>query len=131
MTTTSIPNAFNQYSDSQTTLRTTDMASKKHPKYVNAIESATRSQKLCTALQKLGNDECLIPVLFKLVTPDAADPALIIANAKTCMKSINNISQHIHESKSLTFLNRLVSNYLITSKKNPCMVPRRYNATPF
>ncbi|MFS8000135.1 hypothetical protein Hanom_Chr12g01174801 [Helianthus anomalus] len=61
------------------------MASKKQPKNANAIESATRSQKLCNGLQKLGRDECLIPVRFRLVTPEAADPPLIIANAKTYM----------------------------------------------
>lgn len=72
-----------QCSDNQITSRTDDIASKKQPKNANAIESATRSQKLCNGLQKLGRDECLIPVRFRFVTPDAADAQLIIAYAKT------------------------------------------------
>lgn len=57
------------------------MASKKQLKKVKAIETAIRSQKLCKGLQKFGRAECRIPVRLRLVTPDAADPALIIAYA--------------------------------------------------
>lgn len=70
------------------------MASKKQVKNVKAMETATRSQKTCNGLQKLGRDECRIPVRFKLVTPDAADPALITAYANTC--SNNNNKSHDH-----------------------------------
>lgn len=61
---------------------------------VNAIEIATWSQKLSKALQKFGRAVCLIPVRFRFVTPDAADPALIIAHAKICRFGINQIHEY-------------------------------------
>lgn len=70
-----------QLLESHITSWTADMASKKQPKRVKAIEMATWSQKLCKVLQKFGRDACLIPVRFRLLTPEAADPALIIAYA--------------------------------------------------
>jgi hypothetical protein len=73
-----------QFLDSQITSWTADVASRMQLKKVKAIEMATWSQKLCNGLQKLGRAVCRIPVRFKLVTPDAADPALINAYANTC-----------------------------------------------
>ena len=55
------------------------MASKKQLMKLKAIEMATWSQNLCKGLQKFGRGVCLIPVRLRLVTPDAADPALINA----------------------------------------------------
>lgn len=73
-----------QFLDSQITSWTADVASKIQLKKVKAIEMATWLQKLCKGLQKFGRAVCRIPVRFKLVTPDAADPALINAYANTC-----------------------------------------------
>lgn len=73
-----------QFLESQITSWTAEVASKKQPKIVKAIEMATWSQKLCKGLQKFGSDVCLIPVRFRLLTPEAADPALIIAYANSC-----------------------------------------------
>ena len=78
------------------------MASKKPLKNANAIDIATRSQNLRNGLQKLGNDACLTPVRFRLVTPVDADPALIIKYANTCMYLLINF----------TYYNKLKSNYL-------------------
>lgn len=58
---------------------TADVASKKQLMKLKAIEMATWSQNLCKGLQKFGRGVCLIPVRFRFVTPDAADPALINA----------------------------------------------------
>lgn len=55
------------------------MASKKQLMKVKAIEMATWSQNLSKGLQKFGRGVCLIPVRFRFVTPDEADPALINA----------------------------------------------------
>lgn len=65
------------------TSRTTEVASKMQLKKVKAIETVTWSQKLWRGLQKFGRAVCLIPVRFRLVTPEAADPALISAYAST------------------------------------------------
>ena len=62
------------------------MASRKHVRNVKAMEIAMRSQKTCNGLQKFGNGVWWIPVRFKFVTPDAADPALITAYANICNK---------------------------------------------
>lgn len=70
--------------DNQTTSITAVKASKKKLKNVKAMDTATRVQKICNGLQKFGREECWIPVRFRLVTPDAADPALIIAYANIC-----------------------------------------------
>lgn len=56
-----------------------DVASKKQLMKVKAIEMATWSQNLSKGLQKFGRGVCLIPVRFRFVTPDEADPALINA----------------------------------------------------
>lgn len=58
---------------------TADVASKKQLMKVKTIDMATWSQNLCKGLQKFGSAVCLIPVRFRLVTPDEADPALINA----------------------------------------------------
>ena len=75
-----------QYLDNQITSKIAEVASKKQLKKVKATEAATWSQKLRKGLQKFGRGECRIPVRFRLVTPEAADPALIIAYAKACNK---------------------------------------------
>jgi len=59
---------------------------------VKNIETATWSQKLCKGLQKFGKAVCWIPVRLRLVTPDAAAPALNIAYANTCNSKINETS---------------------------------------
>ena len=50
------------------------------------MEAAERLQKRGKGLQKLGSAVCRMPVRFKFDTAAAADPALIIAYAKTCQE---------------------------------------------
>lgn len=66
------------------TSRRAEAASRKHVKKANAMETAALPQNTFKGLQKLGSGACRIPVRFRLVTPDDADPALIIAYAKAC-----------------------------------------------
>jgi hypothetical protein len=65
--------------ESHITSWTADVASKKQLMKLKTIDMATWSQNLCKGLQKFGRGVCLIPVRFRFVTPDAADPALISA----------------------------------------------------
>lgn len=66
------------------TSKTAEVASNMQLKNVKAIETATWSQNRLSGLQKFGRAVCLIPVRFKFVTPEEADPALINAYANTC-----------------------------------------------
>ncbi|PKI45522.1 hypothetical protein CRG98_034040 [Punica granatum] len=70
------------------TSKTADVASNMQPKKVKAIETATWLQKLRNGLQKFGRAVCLIPVRFRFVTPEEADPALINAYANTCKDTL-------------------------------------------
>jgi len=78
--------------ESHMTSWTADAASKKQLKKVKNIETATWSQKLCRGLQKFGKAVCRIPVRLRLVTPDAAAPALIIAYANTYNAKVDETS---------------------------------------
>ena len=81
---------------------TADAASKKQLVKVKNIETATWSQKLRRGLQKFGKAVWWIPVRLRLVTPDAAAPALTIAYANTCNSKINETSvEHWINSSSI------------------------------
>lgn len=70
---------------------------------VRAMETVTWSQNPRSGLQKLGSAVCRIPVRFRLVTPEEADPALIVTYENTCKNKKDTVYALLHFSYFTVF----------------------------